>query len=247
MGFFGDSKSLDFFNDFYRARYLYPRNVGSTGAGSAAAIDTGGGNLNSGTATSGYGRITIASMVTTITTTSGAGIDYDCPLSLAVFGSFNVTDANHLIRIIVGGNSGVPAAANADAIAGRGFGVEFSFQNSRVECRLFCHNGTTYSTSAYNGAQIAEISGITNLIVSSDGIGNIALDASFKATNSFSSQEGMPTPSRILTLTGGPTGFASGAAGGGGYIDIAATNSSANAPAAGATCRTQYHLLKYGL
>lgn len=238
---------LDPFNDFYRLRYLYPRNVGSTGTGAAASIDTGGANLNSGTSTSGYGRITIASIVTTVAPNSGAGIDYDCPLALAVFGSFNVTDANHLIRIIVGGNSGAPAAASANAISGRGFGVEFSFQNSRVECRLFCHDGTTYSTSAYNGAQIAENFGMTNLIVSSDGIGNISLDASFKATNSFASQEGMPVPSRILTLTGGPTGFASGGAGGGGYIDIAATNSATNAPAAGATCRTQYHLLKYGL
>lgn len=233
---------IDPFLDFYRLRYLYPRNVGSTGAGASAAIDTGGASLNSGTATSGFGRTTIASFVTTNAPVSGAAIDYDCPISLAVFGSFGVTEANHLVRIIVGGNSGTPATASANALSARGFGVEFSYQNSRTECRLFCHDGTTYSTSAYNGAQIAELFGMTNLIVSSDGLGNISLNASFKASNSFSSQEGPPIPSGILTLTGGPTG-----AGGGGYIDIAAVNSATNAPTAGAVSRTQYHLLKLGL
>lgn len=233
---------LDPFFDFYRVRYLYPRNTGSTGAGSSVAIDTGGANGNSGTATSGYARVNIASMVTTVAPTSGAGIDYDCPISFALIGAFNTSDANHLARIIVGGNSGVPAAANSNALSARGFGVEFSFQNSRTECRLFCHDGTTYSTSAYNGAAIADTTGVTFLIVSSDGLGNISLDASYKTSNSYSPQEAPPKPARILTLSGGPTG-----AGGGGYIDLAVVNSSTNAPAAGATMRTQYHLLKLGL
>jgi hypothetical protein len=235
---------LDPFADFYRVRYLYPRNSGQSGAGASAAIDTGGANCNSGTATSGYGRVNIASMITNVGATSGAAIDYDCPISLAVIGAFNTSDANHLARIIVGGNSGVPVVASSNALTAKGFGVEFSFQNSRTECRLFCHDGTTYSTSAYNGAAIGDALGVTFLILSSDALGNIALEASYKTSNSYLSLEGPPKPSTILTLAGGPTGLGSGATG---FIDIAAINSSAIAPAAGATCRTQYHLLKLGL
>lgn len=235
---------LDPFADFYRLRYLYPRNAGSSGAGASASVDTGGANVNSGTATSGYGRVTVASMVTTVAPTSGAAIDYDCPISLAVIGCFNTDSANHLVRIIVGANSGVPVAANSNALTAKGFGVEFSFQNSRTECRLFCHDGTSYSTSAYNGAVIADVFGITSLVLSSDALGNISLDASYKVSNSYLSLEGPPMPSRILTLAGGPTGLGSGSTG---FIDIAAINSSASAPVAGATCRTQYHLLKLGL
>lgn len=235
---------LDPFFDFYRFRYLYPRNTGQTGTGASAAIDTGGANCNSGTATSGFGRVNIGSMVTTVAPTSGAAIDYDCPISLAVIGAFNTSDANHLARIIVGGNGGTPVAANSNALTAKGFGVEFSFQNSRTECRLFCHDGTTYATSAYNGAAIADTTGVTFLILSSDALGNISLDASYKTSNSYSSLEGPPKPSRILTLSGGPTGAGSGATG---FIDIVAVNSSTNAPAAGASVRTQYHLLKLGL
>ena len=85
---------------------------------------------------------------------------------------------------------------------------------------------------------------ITFLILSSDALGNISLDASYKTSNSYSSLEGPPKPSRILTLAGGPTGSGSGSTG---YIDIATINSSAIAPVNSATCRTQYHLLKLGL
>jgi hypothetical protein len=244
MGFFGAQKTLDPWADFYRLRYLYPRNAASSGTGASGSVDTGGANLNSGTATSGYGRCTISSFVTTPTPASGAGIDYDCAFSFSVFGAFSITDANHLVRIIVGGNSGVPATANNNAISSRGFGLELSFQNSRTEARLFAHDGTTYSTSAYTGSAVASVYGLSSFAIGSDGLGNIYFDSSYIDGNNFTSSQNSPPPfSRLLTLSGGPTGLGGGTLG---YIDIAAINSATSAPAAGATVRTQYQMIKYG-
>ena len=244
MGFFGASGTkIDPFFDFYRFRYLYPRSTGQAGTGGLGSIDTGGALCNSGTSTSGYGRVTITSSITTHSPFSGSAIDFDLPMQFGLTAAFSLANTNCAARFIVGGNAGVPATSDNNALSARGFGVEFVFQNAGIEARLFCHDGTTYSTSAYVAGVATTGGGLGHYLFGSDGLGNIFFDYTNAGSNAFTSSNNfIAKPSRALTLTGGPTG----ASGGNGSFDIAAVNSSASAPTATCNLRTFYQVMLLG-
>ena len=243
MGFFGQKIGIDPFFDFYRFRSLYPRSTGQTGTGGLGSIDTGGALCNSGTSTSGYGRVTITSSITTHNPFSGSAIDFDLPMQFAVVAALALSNTNCGSRLIIGGNAGVPATIDNNALTARGFGVEFIFQNSGIEARLFCHDGTSYSTSGYVSGVATTGGGISYFLFGSDGLGNIFFDFTNAGSNSFTSTNNfIAKPSRALTLSGGPTG----SAGGNGHYDIVAVNSSANAPTATCNIRTFCQLMLLG-
>lgn len=236
----GDS---DLFENFYKIRSLYPRNTGQTGTGGLGSIDTGGALCNSGTSLSGYGRVTISSTITTHNPFSGSAIDFDIPMKFGVVAAISLANTNCGIRFIVGGNNGVPATIDNNALSARGFGVEFIFQNAGIEARLFCHDGTTYATSSYVAGVATSGGGIGYYVFGSDGLGNIFFDFTNAGSNLFTSTNNyIQKPSRALTLTGGPTG----ASGGNGHFDIAAVNSSANTPSATGNVRTFFQVLSLG-
>ena len=237
------AKAIDPFFDFYKFRYLYPRNNGSSGTGASSFIDTGGASVASGTATSGFGRVTITSTITTHNPFSGAAIDFDLPMQFALTSAINLANTNCAIRYVVGGNAGTPATSDNNALSARGFGVEFIFQNSGIEARLFCHDGTTYSTSSYVSGVATTGGGISYYLFGSDGLGNIFFDFTNAGSNAFTpSNNFIAKPSRSLSLAGGPVG----ASGANGHFDIVAVNSSANAPAAAASARTFYQVMLLG-
>ena len=199
-------------------------NTGTSSNGSETGA-RGGANVNSGSSTSGYGRATIAQAFNQASA-SGGGIRFNYPISVAsVAGIHCGTATTSKARLVVGANGGVPATADANALAVVGFGVEFQYYASeQAECRLFAHNGTTYATSAWSGAVAGGLNRMTAFIVTSDGAGNIALYLS-TATGAA----GRPSSTALLTLAGGPTTQGNTT---NNRIDFIATNDSTGSPSA---------------
>jgi len=211
----------------HRVRQIGAFAFGNTGTSSTAAETAarGGVNVNSGSSTSGYGRASIAHGINQASA-SGGGIRFNYPISVAVVaGMYCGASATSRVRLVVGANGGVPATADANALAVVGFGAEFRFLSGEdCECRLFAHNGTTYATSAWSGAVAGGLNRMTAFIVTSDGAGNIALYLS-TATGAA----GRPSSTALLTLAGGPTTQGNTT---NNRIDFIATNDSTGSPSA---------------
>ena len=164
-------------------------------------------NLTSGTATSGYGRATLARGITTFSSFSGGGIDFSRKIGFSMRMAAIPNDPTGRLRVIMGGSGGVPRFADQDALITRGFGFEVANNSGLQQARTFAHNGTAYSTSAW--VSINQVGSV--LGVSSDGAGNIYLIY------------GSALSSRAIiasTQTGGPTS----ASGAGQYLDAVAVN-----------------------
>jgi hypothetical protein len=122
-------------------------------------------------------------------------------------------------RIIFGGNGGVPANADSDALTSKGFGIEFGVISGQYSYRLFAHNGTSYTTS--NSWQTAF--GLNffferpcAVILDYDGSGGVIsarVACGFGA--GFDLMDASPH-----TITGGPTAFG----GGDSFVDCVAVN-----------------------
>ena len=211
----------------HRVRQIGAFLFGNTGTSSTAAETgaRGGAICSSGSSTSGYARATLAQSFNQ-TSSSGGGIRFNKAISVAgVAGIFCGTSATSRTRLVVGGNGGVPATADANALAVVGFGVEFRFLSGEdCECQLFAHNGTTYATSGWSGAIAGALNRITAFIVASDGAGNIALYLSYGT-----GAAGRPSSTAILTLAGGPTTQGNTT---NNRIDWIATNDSTGSPSA---------------
>jgi hypothetical protein len=173
--------------------------------------------MNAGSSASGYARATLSRALTTVSSYSGQGIAFGRKLGVAVRFFVGQRPTDHLIRMVVGGNAGVPATSDANALSSVGFGWESRNNGGTQEFRLFAHNGATYSAnsawqslgwvsdSLYNAAYIA---------VYSDGAGTIT---------GFYGNNGNRNLSTI-TLSGGPTtpGNATNS-----YVDFLLVNNSA--------------------
>lgn len=211
----------------HRVRTIGAFLFGNTGTSSNAAETgaRGGALCSSGSSTSGYGRATLAQSFNQ-TSSSGGGIRFNKAISVAgVAGIYCGASATSRTRLVVGGNGGVPATADANALAVVGFGVEFRFLSTEdCECQLFAHNGTTYATSGWSGAIAGGLNRITAFIVASDGAGNIALYLSYGT-----GAAGRPSSTAILTLAGGPTTQGNTT---NNRIDWIATNDSTGSPSA---------------
>lgn len=171
----------------------------NNGAGSVAAYDGGNIQLNAGTAAGGYARALIFTQLT-INSGSGAGINYARPISLGVSiqQMYPATADGVALRVFAGaGYTVTPAGSNQNALTDRGFGFEIYTVSGVHKLRLFAHNGTTYATSS--AITWGDGGSLSSLIVTSDGLGNIAI------YGAVGNPPARPSSTALLTMTGGPT------------------------------------------
>jgi hypothetical protein len=191
---------------------------GNSGSPATAveAVTRGGAFLATGANTNGYGRASLYQGINDAPLLSGQGIRFTQSITASAILS-TVPRTNGVVRLIVGGNGGVPAAADADALAVRGFGVEFAVDPSGFKMRLFAHNGTSYTNSAYSAGIANSSAPPQHVIISSQTNGVISLYHSIGVVKS----PPRPSTTPLLTLSGGPTsGF------GGGYVDLVTVTAS---------------------
>jgi hypothetical protein len=207
---------------FNIGRCFSPLPVPSTGTagGGTVSVNTNGYYVNVGipenAAASSYARASLYRQPTAIYpnfVTPPNGIDFSKRLGFMLkigyrsyngtFSSSPTTLNNTYLRVYMGGNGGVPAVANANALTNRGFGIEVTDIDFcadgclKDQFRIFCHNGTTYSTSAWFDFPTSPAGSFGGTIgVVSNGAGTI--------TAFYGSDINRPT---IVgsSLTGGPT------------------------------------------
>ena len=205
---------------FNIGRCFSPLPVPSTGVlRGTASVNTDGNYVNLSmpvsTAASSYARASLARNPTgggTITYTNRLGF----MIKGVVTGSF-VTSQPMYIRIIMGGNGGVPAASNANALTSAGFGIELwgydvsGDSDIEIFARVFCHNGAAYNVGAFTRISFSAFSGSIGAI--SNGAGSVSLFTGYDLVR----------PISIQTISGGPTVVA----GANTWLDAVAVNSSA--------------------
>lgn len=178
---------------------------GSNGTGALAVATSNGdnrvANLASGTSNSGYARTTLTRGFNTVPSASGQGISFG-GRRIGIATRFfictsNFTNTDSRIRLVIGGNGGTPATANANALSTVGFGWEYRSSGTAHECRLFAHNGTTFVTSAWNPIVAFQdlLGGSIYISVISDGNGLITGYIGEGGSRNLTS----------ITLSGGPT------------------------------------------
>ena len=190
-------------------------NSGGT-AQSAEFVTRGGAYVSTGTNTNGYGRASLYQGINDATALTGQGIRFTQSVTASAILSA-VPRTNSVVRLVVGGNGGVPAAADANALAVRGFGVEFAVDPSGLKMRLFAHNGTSYTNSDYTAGIANSSQPPHHVIISSQTNGVISLYHAVAVVKS----PPRPSTTPLLTLSGGPT---SGV--GGGFVDLVAVTAS---------------------
>ena len=199
---------------------VYPpafANSGTTGAQAFTAAADRLFAIVSGTANSGWGRATLARGVNSFPSASGGGIRFAKRIGVSIAFNYSVsgfTDNNNIFRLVVGSNQ-TPAVDGADPITYRGFGVELKSRGSSHDWRLFAHDGTSISYSAWTNTGMsvgAPIAILSTLAVESDGAGNITGYFGGDCTRTLST----------LTLTGGPTTQGAAAQA---FVDVHVANS----------------------
>ena len=165
---------------------------------------------------SSYGRVSLSRGCNGVHFVAGNGIRFNRRLGVMVRGTFayqGSADATTISRLIIGGNGGVPATSDANALTDRGFGIEFGSNGGVQSIRAFAHNGTTYTTGPWISATAIQIQTYGIL---SDGAGNISL--------LYGTQGSRPSVAAGYPITGGPTAIGNGSLN---YIDHVVVNSSA--------------------
>jgi hypothetical protein len=173
-------------------------------------------NCNTPAATaSSYGRVSLSRGCNGIHFIAGGGIRFNRRLGVMMRGTFayqGSSDATTVSRLIIGGNGGVPATSDANALTDRGFGIEFGSNGVVQSIRAFAHNGTTYTTGPWISATAIQIQTYGIL---SDGAGNISL--------LYGTLGSRPSVAAGYPITGGPTSAGSTSTN---YIDHVIVNSS---------------------
>jgi hypothetical protein len=201
-------------------RPVSPPSFGNSGTAGISAVAVAGDrwNLASGTANSGWARMTFARGINGSPPLSGAGINFSKKIGVsivAVIGLSVFTDNLNIFRLLVGSNQ-TPALDGVDATSYRSFGVEFKARGSSYDWRVYGHDGTsiTYSAWTNSGLTAAEpVVAVIMIAVESDGVGNITAYLGYNGTRTLST----------ISTTGGPTtsGISTQA-----YIDAHVANSS---------------------
>jgi hypothetical protein len=188
----------------HKNRRLAAYAFGNSGASSfAGQSEAHGGAVGlAAQATSGYARATLARGINNTSVLTGSGINFARRMAFGFVFSCSLSPVG-AVRFIVGGNGGVPAAADSDALSALGFGlevVESAVNVSLARARLFAF-GASYVTSGWSSdfSKLAQVA----CVVISDGAGEIALhlDVAPNATQPPARPPLAPT----LTLSGGPT------------------------------------------
>lgn len=155
-------------------------------------------SLDSGTSNSGYGKARLARGLNSSPGYSGAGIYFQKEIGI----SLNIalvtagTEVN-VFRIIAGTGSelSAPAVAGTDPISDDGFGVEVRYDGTNTEWRVFGHNGTTFTASAWTNLYAGNRLHPQMFAVYSDASGNVTAYNSSYGGNTYTT----------ITTTGGPT------------------------------------------
>ena len=136
---------------------------------------------------------------------SGAGTNFSRPIGVSFkAGLFIVGADSAKIRFMVGMTSTSGRYADEDPATTHGFGVEFRRAAGNVfEWRVYGHNGTTLTASAWSSSGIVYTIGSPRTIgMFSDGSGNITAYTSIYGDTNYTT----------ITTTGGPTTTAGGTA-----------------------------------
>ncbi len=213
----------EFFNLY---KVFRPQIIPTTGVLRGVASVNSSGNyfrlqINNLTAASSYARCSVARNMTSVWDLSGSGIEYAIRSGFMLRGNFvyqGPNDPTTIARMYYGGNGGVPATSDANALTDRGFGIELGSNGGVQSIRAFAHNGTAYTTGPWVNATNLRISSYG---VISDGAGNVSLFYSF-GNNRPALVSGYP-------ITGGPTTNGTTALN---WLDAVVVNSSTAASAA---------------
>lgn len=156
----------------------------------------------SGSATSGYARVGLASTVNQNTGT-GSSMNFSQPFGASVLmGYAGPGSVNGVARIYFGKET-TPAAANSNPLTAKGFGVEIGDNGGNLSFRLFAHNGTTFNYGTWVSSGVPIASAASYLIfVSVRGNGSGGISGQFEITSGNFAQSFTLIPS----MTGGPSG-----------------------------------------
>ena len=174
----------------------------NSGTGSSSATQSAGdrwAGLSSGTANSGWARAQIGRGITTVPSLSGAGINFASKLGVSIvlwLANSAATDNLNIFRLRFGSDN-TPVADGVDAVAYRGFGVEIKARGSSHDWRVYGHNGTSITYSAWSNTGLTADLLRTRIFLSvmSNGSGTITASLGANGSRTLST----------ITTTGGPT------------------------------------------
>jgi hypothetical protein len=173
----------------------------NSGTGSAALQGTGDRwvALSSGTSNSGYGRAQIGRGITTVPSYSGSGINFASKLGVSIIlwiANSAATDTLNIFRLRFGSDN-TPVADGVDAVAYRGFGVEIKARGTSHDWRVYGHDGTSITYSAWSNTGLGTniLQTRISLSVMSNGSGTITASLGSNGSRTLST----------ITTTGGPT------------------------------------------
>jgi hypothetical protein len=196
---------------------------GANGGGGQAAYAFGAAIAYANTNTNSYGIARLYYGLNVNAGFMGAFINMSQTISVAATLGFNQIFSNGVVRLTVG-NPSTPALAASNALSTKGFGVEFarSATTSDIRARLFAHDGTTYTNSAYTsdfsiGGGDRQIA----VLVSKTAAGAISLHLGLPAT-------GNSAPPRISATSSVSLNFPITGSTDGPWIDLVAHSGNTN-------------------
>ena len=209
----GDAAAFD---NFGRTIQIYSPTVAFSGSGGVA--QTGNptyiADIRTGTTANAYARATINRSLNQAVEIVGGGINFANPTSIALRLMLNMNDTIHKLRLVVGGNGGVPATADNDALAVVGYGFEVGLNASNfLTIASFRHNGTTFvkaTPTVTTFTNLTHDDQFLTFVLTNNGSGTITTEMKSGRTVLFTS-----------TQTGGPTtsGITANS-----YVDLVAVN-----------------------
>jgi hypothetical protein len=155
--------------------------------------------LTSGTSNSGWGRAQIGRGITTVPSYSGGGINFASKLGVSIvlwLGHSAATDNLNIFRLRFGSDN-TPVADGVDAVTYRGFGVEIKARGTSHDWRVYGHNGTsiTYSAWSNTGLNANSLQSRICLTVMSNGAGGVTASIGINGSRTLST----------ISTTGGAT------------------------------------------
>jgi hypothetical protein len=178
------------------------------GASTTTGKFSGGIIMNAGNGATSYAKASWNSSFSTITQSTGGGINFGLGVGFYAWGLFSLDTTlavGQTIRIILGDDSSATTPANStqNALTTRGFGFEIYNDSGTKKIRLFAHDGTTYSTSAgVSGYQFFYTYSM-QFYVKNDSSGKVYLYFAESATENGLVPDMPVNP--IITMSGGPT------------------------------------------
>jgi hypothetical protein len=209
------------FDNFGRTFQVIGATFGNTGASSSAQSNYPSyiADIRTGATANAYARASINRSLSQAVEITGGGINFSLPSAIAVRLMLNLSDTIHKLRLVVGGNGGVPATADNDALAVVGYGFEIGLNASNfVTIASFRHNGTTYvkatpTVTTFTNSTVSNQ--FFTLVLTNNGSGTITTEMKSGRTVLFTStQTGGPTTSGILANS---------------YVDLVAVNGASSA------------------